>query len=555
MSQLSGILTCLSSLLLLVRSATNVGALQGNPDVLVVILAANEEHLLSTFFGGFEQLSYPKENIGLWIRSDHNRDDTPHLLDIWLEKSARLYHSVSVDIQMIPQEYAENPTKHSWPISRYQTLIKHKEGALSYARQQNIPYVWFLDTDAFITNRDVLQDLMAENRTVIAPLLQSMSLYSNFWGEMDKKGYYLRSKNYMEIVERELIGTHPAALVHSAVLINLENAESAKLTFRREVVGPSESRSLPIDDIIVFARSAQKASIGQFVTNKKLHGWMLASTETVNMEQQELINLKVDITHKSAQLAESDVLRSLTRKPVKDSLGVNQVYLINLHRRRDRRERMKYCFSELGIRFKYMPAVDGKEISSERKESLGIRQLPEYRDPYKHRNLTLADRLPRPNYSRFRLMETLKAIHDNGQVEFVYLGRKKLANASEPYLSGTDKLVHVDYSYWTLSYYITKRGAQKLLDGEPLSKMVPVDEYIPIMFDRHPQSGWKNAFQPRTLRAASAHPLLVYPTHYTGEENYFSDTEESPLVEELIDQSNSDIRADVMRGDSLKEEL
>lgn len=34
------------------------------PDVLVTILASNEEHLLSTFFGGFERLNYPKENIG-----------------------------------------------------------------------------------------------------------------------------------------------------------------------------------------------------------------------------------------------------------------------------------------------------------------------------------------------------------------------------------------------------------------------------------------------------------------------------------------------------------
>lgn len=34
------------------------------PDVLVVLLVSNEEHLLSTFFGGFEQLTYPKENIG-----------------------------------------------------------------------------------------------------------------------------------------------------------------------------------------------------------------------------------------------------------------------------------------------------------------------------------------------------------------------------------------------------------------------------------------------------------------------------------------------------------
>lgn len=86
------------------------------------------------------------------------------------------------------KDYENNPTNHSWPTSRYETLIRHKEGALLYARKQNISYVWFVDSDAFFANHDVIQNLMEENCTVVAPLLQSLSLYSNFWGEMDAKG-------------------------------------------------------------------------------------------------------------------------------------------------------------------------------------------------------------------------------------------------------------------------------------------------------------------------------------------------------------------------------
>lgn len=36
-------------------------------------------------------------------------------------------------------------------------------------------------------------------------------------------------------------------------------------------------------------------------------------------------------------------------------------------------------------------------------------------------------------------------------------------------------------------------------------------------------------FEPRDLRAFSVEPLLVYPTHYTGEPGYFSDTETSTI--------------------------
>lgn len=54
-------------------------------------------------------------------------------------------------------------------------------------------------------------------------------------------------------------------------------------------------------------------------------------------------------------------------------------------------------------------------------------------------------------------------------------------------MRGSTSLVHVGYTYWTLCYAITLEGARKLVDAEPLSKMVPVDEYLPIMFDRHPE--------------------------------------------------------------------
>lgn len=66
-----------------------------------------------------------------------------------------------------------------------------------------------------------------------------------------------------------------------------------------------------------------------------------------------------------------------------------------------------------------------------------------------------------------------------------YLGRKRSTNAKEPWVEGSETLVHVDYSYWTLGYALTLRGAKKLLDAKPFEKLVPVDEYFPIMFDRH----------------------------------------------------------------------
>lgn len=68
---------------------------------------------------------------------------------------------------------------------------------------------------------------------------------------------------------------------------------------------------------------------------------------------------------------------------------------------------------------------------------------------------------------------------------FRYIGRKRLVK-SESLVKGSKFLVYAGYSYWTLGYILSDRGAKKLVDAMPLKKLVPVDEYLPILADTHP---------------------------------------------------------------------
>lgn len=68
------------------------------------------------------------------------------------------------------------------------------------------------------------------------------------------------------------------------------------------------------------------------------------------------------------------------------------------------------------------------------------------------------------------------------------------------------------------------------LDARPLENLIPVDEFLPIMFDQHQNKTWKAAYPVRNLVAWSAAPLLLFPTHYTGEDGYISDTEQSDTI-------------------------
>lgn len=68
-----------------------------------------------------------------------------------------------------------------------------------------------------------------------------------------------------------------------------------------------------------------------------------------------------------------------------------------------------------------------------------------------------------------------------------YLGRKRLQEKEEEQVKGTDYLVWAGYSYWTLGYLLSSQGAKKLIAQDPLSTIIPVDEYLPILYDKHPE--------------------------------------------------------------------
>nr|XP_058928573.1 inactive glycosyltransferase 25 family member 3 isoform X1 [Kogia breviceps] len=196
-----------------------------------------------------------------------------------------------------------------------------------------------------------------------------------------------------------------------------------------------------------------------------------------------------------------------------------------------------------------------RALNSSVMKSLGVDLLPGYQDPYSGRTLTkgevgcflshysvweevvargLAQVVVFEDDVRFesnfkmrleRLMKEVEA--EKLPWDLIYLGRKQVNPEEEAAVEGLPHLVVAGYSYWTLAYVLSLAGARKLLASQPLHRMLPVDEFLPIMFDQHPNEQYKAHFWPRDLRAFSARPLLAAPTHYAGDAEWLSDTETS----------------------------
>ena len=200
------------------------------------------------------------------------------------------------------------------------------------------------------------------------------------------------------------------------------------------------------------------------------------------------------------------------------------------------------------------PIIFSQEYIAER----GIEMMPEFEEPYHGRPVTYGEigcfmshynvwnDMIDKKYSQVIVFEDdvkfepffrSKIQHLHAEIkrlkldwDLIFLGRKVLHNSVEPWVDNSEMLVHVNYTYWTLGYMLNNRGATKLVSENPLSKIVPVDEYLPILYDKHPKESWKAYYKNRTLKAYSVAPLFIFPTHYTGDEGYLSDTEDSVVM-------------------------
>uniref|UniRef100_A0A7N6BRS9 Glycosyl transferase family 25 domain-containing protein n=1 Tax=Anabas testudineus TaxID=64144 RepID=A0A7N6BRS9_ANATE len=485
------------------------------PKVMIAILARNAAHSLPHYLGCIDRLEYPKERIAIWAATDHNIDNTTAILREWLKRAQGVYHYVEWRPMEDPKSYTDEWGPKHWPPSRFNHVMKLKQAALKAARERWADYILYVDSDNLLTNPRVLNLMMAENLTLVAPMLESRTLYSNFWCGITPQGYYKRTPDYQPIREWKRLGCFPVPMVHSTFLIDLRRESTKDLAF----YPPHPDYSWAFDDIMVFAFSARHTGVQMYVCNREHYGFLpvpLKPQQNVEDESESFIHTITEALKNALIL-----LPAFVCLPI-----------------------FITCCSLL--------------LNTSQLHALGIEMMPGYKDPYSGRALTrgeigcflshhslwtqviersLQKILVLEDDVRFepRFKRRLQAIMDDvdkAQLDWdlIYVGRKRMqVQQPEQAVEGVNNLVEADYSYWTLGYALSQQGARKLLAAQPLTRMLPVDEFLPVMFNKHPNTQFMSHFEPRDLKAFSVEPLLIYPTHYTGEPGYISDTETSTI--------------------------
>ncbi|TDH01961.1 hypothetical protein EPR50_G00168140 [Perca flavescens] len=524
------------------------------PTVVFAIIARNSAHSLPYYLGALERLNYPKDRISVWAATDHNADNTTAILKEWLTVMQKYYHYVEWRPMEQPTSYAGELGPKHWPNTRYEYVMKLKQAALNFARKRWADYILYADTDNILTNPETLNLMIAENKSAVAPMLDSQGAYSNYWCGITPQGYYRRTAEYFPTRHRHRLGCFAVPMIHSTMLLDLRKEGMKKLAF----FPPHKDYSWPYDDIIVFAFSCRAAEVQMYLCNKERYGYLNVPAKpqhTLEDDRLNFVHVHLESMIDGPPMHPSRYVHVFPKQ--RDLMGFDEIYLINLRRRPDRRDRMLFSLNELEIDVKVVDAVDGNALNSSDIKLLGVDLLPGYYDPFSGRTLTKGevgcflshyfiwkemvdlqmdkallfedDVRFQANFKRrvLRLMEEVEQVELDWDI--IYFGRKQVNPVKEEAVENVHNLVMADYSYWTLSYAISLQGAQKLLNAEPLSKMLPVDEFLPIMYDKHPNEDYKSHFPNRNLEAYSTRPLLVQPCHYAGDPQWVSDTETSTL--------------------------
>ncbi|XP_007434118.1 inactive glycosyltransferase 25 family member 3 [Python bivittatus] len=434
------------------------------------------------------------------------------MLQEWLSAVEKDYRSIAWRSVEEPSSYPNELGPKHWTEPRFEQMMRLKQEALTFARSQEAGYILFADTDSILTNNQTLKFLIAQNKSVVAPMMDSQTYYSNFWCGITPQGYYRRTADYFPTKNRQRLGCFAVPMVHATFLIDLRKDDTTDLAF----YPPHPTYSWPFDDINVFAYSCQVAGAQMYLCNQERFGYInvpLTSRQTLEEERVQFVHLILEAIVDGPPMVRSRHIYVPPKRPTK--IGFDEVFLINLARRPDRRQRMLDALFELEIDPLVVDAVDGSALNSSSIKKMGINLLPGYYDPFSGRTLTkgevgcflshhhvwkeiverkLEKSLVLEDDVRFeayfkkhllRLMEELEQAQTDW--ELIYLGRKQVNSDDEEAVAEIHNLVVPKYSYWTLAYVLSWRGAQKLVEAQPLSKILPVDEFLPIMYDKHPK--------------------------------------------------------------------
>lgn len=132
----------------------------------------------------------------------------------------------------------------------------------------NCEYYFLLEQHCYITKPDILQHLIPlcnGYHRIIAPMLcRTKSLYSNFWGALDNKGFYKRSDDYLDLVNKKKRGLWNMPYISGAILI------SKQIISNWDITQPNKYSDVDMQ----LCNNFRKNTLFMYVSNLEYYGYI-----------------------------------------------------------------------------------------------------------------------------------------------------------------------------------------------------------------------------------------------------------------------------------------
>jgi len=236
-------------------------------------------------------------------------------------------------------------------------------------------------------------------------------------------------------------------------------------------------------------------------------------------------------------------------------MKLDQIYVINLNRKPENKKRITARLKDAKLLSKTTcySAVDGKVLADKKLKKWGVTIDTSWEDPYSTRPITKGEigcalshyfvwkKIAKSNYKNVLILEDdanfgsdlkqkFNKLNPPKDTDLIYLGRKVFNKEGEDEVD--ELLVKPNFSYWTIGYIVTKECCQKLLQSNYLNKLIPVDEFLPIMYNKSTLTNYCDLYGEQKINIYAVKENWVTPEH-----NAFlhSETEKSIFHTKIFD--------------------
>ena len=242
--------------------------------LVIAILAKSVGHILPFYLDSLLAQTEISSDTIFYIRTNDNNDDTSEVLRDFYKKY-KWKHKIYLDDSSIDSNLISTGN-HDWNANRFKILGKIRQNSCDFALSEGADY-FIADCDN-ICLPHTINAIRSTGFDVVAPLLRTPNLYSNYHSSIDQNGYFKESPEYHYILNQTCKGLIEVPVVHCTYYI-------ANNALDKIVYDDNSGRY----EYVIFSDNLRKNEIKQYIDNREIYGRIFWSSNIDEFKDEMLI--------------------------------------------------------------------------------------------------------------------------------------------------------------------------------------------------------------------------------------------------------------------------